>query len=294
MKNCHIRDGAALVAWFAWLEEQLANGEEKHTEVTVADKLEEFRSKVDDYVSLSFETISGAGSNGAIIHYSPDKSDCAAVTKDSMFLCDSGGQYLDGTTDVTRTVHFGTPTAHQKRCFTRVLQGHIALGNAVFPEGTEGYKLDPLARMYLWEDGLDYRHGTGHGVGSFLNVHEGPHGISSGPRPGRIPLMPGMTITNEPGYYEDGNFGVRIENVMLVKKADTKFNFGEKEFYCFEHITIAPYQTKLIDVSVLSPAELDFINNYNAKCFTLLSPLLEKDARALAYLKRETQKLQNK
>ncbi len=166
------------------------------TECSVSDKLEEFRSKQKDYISLSFDTIAGMGPNGAIIHYKPEPKTCAKVTSESLFLCDSGGQYRDGTTDVTRTLHFGTPTQKQKECFTRVLKGHIALDRVVFPNGTAGRELDILARMFLWESGLDYRHGTGHGVGAFLNVHEGPQSISFRDAPVKVPMQVGMTITN--------------------------------------------------------------------------------------------------
>jgi len=172
-------------------------------------------------------------------------------------LCDSGGQYKDGTTDVTRTLHFGTPSESQKRAFTRVLQGHVALDSAIFPEGTTGPKLDILARTPLWQDGLDYRHGTGHGVGSFLNVHEGPHGIGL-QKTGTAsitPLVPGMVVTNEPGYYQDGDFGIRIENVMEVVHATTPNNFGGLKYFGFRPVTFVPIQTKLINSDLLSRNE---------------------------------------
>jgi Xaa-Pro aminopeptidase len=175
-RQCHIRDGVALARYFAWLEEQLHNGVVLN-ESQGSDKLEEFRSELDLFRGLSFTTISSAGPNAAIIHYSPDPDNCAIITKDQIYLCDSGGQYFDGTTDVTRTWHFGIPSEEEKRAFTRVLQGHIAIDCAVFPTGTTGYTIDSWARRALWQDGLDYRHGTGHGVGHYLNVHEGPQGI---------------------------------------------------------------------------------------------------------------------
>lgn len=195
MRDCHLRDAAALVHYFAWLENQLKAGT-KLDEVDGADKLESFRAQQADYVGLSFDTISSTGENGAIIHYKPEKDTCKVIDIKQIYLCDSGGQYKDGTTDVTRTYHFGEPTAYEKRCFTRVLQGHIAVDSAVFPQGTTGFLLDPFARHALWKDGLDFRHGTGHGVGSFLNVHEGPQGIGVRIAYNDTPLAVGMTVTD--------------------------------------------------------------------------------------------------
>ncbi|KAJ7535908.1 hypothetical protein O6H91_12G050400 [Diphasiastrum complanatum] len=293
LRNAHIRDGVAVVSYLAWLDGQmqelygaagyfLENGshkrkrteEEKLTEVSVSDKLEEFRSKQQHFMGLSFETISSVGSNAAIIHYAPKPESCAELHADSMYLCDSGGQYLDGTTDVTRTVHFGKPSAHEKECFTQVLQGHIGLDTAVFPNGTTGHALDILARVPLWKYGLDYRHGTGHGVGSFLNVHEGPHLISFRPQARNVAIQASMTVTDEPGYYEDGNFGIRLENVLIVKEARTAFNFGDKGYLAFEHITWVPFQAKLIDLPLLSPIEMNWVDQYHAECRDKLSPYL--------------------
>lgn len=175
----------------------------------------------DDYVGPSFETISSSGPNAAIIHYRPTEKTNRTITTDEIYLCDSGAQYKDGTTDVTRTLHFGTPSKFEKECFTRVLKGHITLASAVFPSLLKGERLDTLARKALWDVGLDYLHGTGHGVGMFLNVHEGPMGISYRPYPDDPGLMEGMILSNEPGYYEDGKFGIRIESLVLVKKAET-------------------------------------------------------------------------
>mmetsp|Transcript_24420 Transcript_24420/g.61244 ORF Transcript_24420/g.61244 Transcript_24420/m.61244 type:complete len:233 (+) Transcript_24420:194-892(+) len=197
-----------------------------------------------------------------------------------MYLVDSGAQYRDGTTDVTRTVHFGVPTAHQRRCYTRVLQGHIALAQAVFPEGTTGYQLDLLARQPLWRDGLNYLHGTGHGVGAFLNVHEGPHSISFRDTARLQPLLPTMTVTNEPGYYETGQFGIRIENVCIVREASTPHNFNGTRYFCLETITMAPIQTSLVDVSILSENELEWLNSYNALVKNTLLPLLDQNTKA--------------
>ncbi|EJD43382.1 Creatinase/aminopeptidase [Auricularia subglabra TFB-10046 SS5] len=291
-RQSHIRDGSALVRYFAWLDKQL-NAGVRITESEAADKLEEFRSKLDLFKGLSFTTISSTGPNGAIIHYSPDPKDCAVVRLDQVYLCDSGAQFLDGTTDTTRTWHFGTPTEEERRAFTRVLQGHIAIDTAVFPEGTTGYKLDPFARRPLWEDGLDFRHGTGHGVGHFLNVHEGPHGIGVRKAYDDTALKAGMTVSNEPGYYADGRFGIRIEDIVIVQKANTPNNFGDAGYLKFEHVTMCPKHRKLIDVSLLSPKERAWVDDYHREVFEKVSPLLqgEEDKEALAWLKAETQPL---
>ncbi|KZV50612.1 Xaa-Pro aminopeptidase 2 [Dorcoceras hygrometricum] len=306
LKNAHIRDGAAVVQYLAWLDNKMqeiygASGyflesdiDKKHqlkarklTEVSVSDKLEEFRASKEHFRGLSFPTISSVGPNGAVIHYSPEAETCAELDPNSMYLFDSGAQYLDGTTDITRTVHFGKPTAHEKASYSAVLKGHIGLGNAIFPNGTTGHVLDILARLPLWKDGLDYRHGTGHGIGSFLNVHEGPHQISFRPAARNVPLQPSMTVTDEPGYYEDGKFGIRLENVLIVKEADTKFNFGDKGYLQFEHITWAPYQNKLIDVSLLVPEEIKWLNNYHSRCREILAPYL--NTSEIEWLRKATE-----
>ncbi|KAI0674634.1 Creatinase/aminopeptidase [Trametes maxima] len=285
-RQSHIRDGAALVRYFAWLEEQLNEGKEL-SESQVADQLEKYRSEQDLFRGLSFPTISATGPNGAIIHYDPDPNDCAIVRKDQIYLCDSGAQFADGTTDVTRTFHFGTPTAEEKRAFTRVLQGHIAIDTAVFPNGTTGTcSRDPFARRPLWEDGLGM-HGTGHGVGHFLNVHEGPHGIGVRIVYNNTPLKPGMTVSNEPGYYADGQFGIRIENIVIVRTAQTPNNFGDKGYLRFEHVTLCPMGKNLIDASLLSTKEREWLDAYHAEILQKVGPLVEKDERALQWLKRE-------
>jgi len=204
------------------------------------------------------------------------------------FLCDSGGQYMDGTTDVTRSWHFGTPQAKEKLAFTCVLKGVIGLSLCVFPNNTTGLQIDALARTALWEYGLDYRHGTGHGVGHFLNVHEGPHQISFRARAFESPIKEHMVVTNEPGYYEDGVFGVRIENMMAVKKVETKFNFQDTGYLGFETITYVPIDYKLIDSSILTQRERDWLNNYHKTCWDKLSPFLQKDEETLQWLKRYT------
>lgn len=307
LKNAHIRDGAAVVQYLVWLDKQMqeiygasgyfveveSTNVKKHsetakiTEVSASNKLMDFRASKEHFRGLSFSTISSVGPNGAIIHYEPVAETCSELDPNSIYLCDSGAQYLDGTTDITRTVHFGKPSQHEKRCFTAVFKGHFALGNARFPNGTTGHALDILARLPLWTYGLDYRHGTGHGVGSYLNVHEGPHSISFRPPAQNVPLQASMTVTDEPGYYEDGNFGIRLENVLIVKDADTEYNFGGKGYLELEHITWAPYQTKLIDVSLLVPEEINWLNNYHSKCREILAPFLNESE--MTWLKKATE-----
>ncbi|KAG2741334.1 Creatinase/aminopeptidase [Suillus brevipes Sb2] len=284
-RKCHIRDGAALTRYFAWLEEQLNDGVELN-ESQAAAKLEEFRSELALFRGLSFTTISSTGPNAAVIHYSPDPDNCAIIRKDQIYLCDSGGQYLDGTTDVTRTLHFGTPTNEEKRAFTRVLQGHISIDTAVFPTGTSGYIIDSFARRALWQEGWVYRHGTGHGVGHFLNVHEGPQGIGTRIAYNSTSLKVGMTVSNEPGYYADGRYGIRTESVVIVQEANTPNNFGNG-YLCFEHVTMCPIQTKLIDFSLLTAQEKEWLNSYHAETLEKVGPLLRNDLRALRWLERE-------
>eukprot|EP00003_Mantamonas_plastica_P008736 TRINITY_DN1778_c0_g1_i3.p1 TRINITY_DN1778_c0_g1~~TRINITY_DN1778_c0_g1_i3.p1 ORF type:complete len:642 (+),score=189.64 TRINITY_DN1778_c0_g1_i3:1797-3722(+) len=288
MRQCHIRDGVALCKYLCWLESEIAKGQVL-TECTAADHLEALRSKNDMFQGLSFPSISSSGANGAIIHYVPEEETCAEIDPNALYLIDSGGQYTDGTTDVTRTVCFHDPTDHERRCFTRVLQGHIALATIRFPKGTSGDKLDAFARMPLWQDGLDYRHGTGHGVGSFLNVHEGPQGIHLRPHP--VSMLPSMTMTNEPGFYEAGAFGIRIENVMICERVNTLHEFERTEFYGFETITCAPIQKKLIDVSLLSNKEIQWVNDYHGFVWEKLEPLVQDDEEVYNWLKEATSPL---
>ncbi|KAJ1417115.1 Peptidase M24 [Sesbania bispinosa] len=277
MKSCHLRDAAALAQFWDWLETEITK-DRILTEVEVSDKLLEFRSKQAGFLDTSFETISASGPNGAIIHYKPEPESCSNVDGNKLFLLDSGAQFVDGTTDTTRTVHFGKPTTREKECFTRVLQGHIALDLSVFPEGTPGFVLDAFARSFLWKVGLDYRHGTGHGVGAALNVHEGPQGISY--RYGNLtPLVNGMVVSNEPGYYEDHAFGIRIENLLYVKSVETPNRFGGIQYLGFEKLTYVPIQIKLVDLSLLSAAEIDWLNNYHSLVWEKVSPLLDGSAR---------------
>ncbi|BEJ14579.1 hypothetical protein CspHIS471_0403460 [Cutaneotrichosporon sp. HIS471] len=286
-RRAHIRDGAALCRYFAWLEEALGNGEQWN-EFDASTQLENFRKENKLFMGLSFDTISSTGANGAIIHYSASETNSSIIDPSKVYLCDSGGQYMDGTTDTTRTVHFGTPSAAEKRAFTRVLQGLIGLDTAVFPAGTTGFVLDALARRPLWLDGLDYRHGTAHGVGHFLNVHEGPQGIGPRPAYNEIGLQEGMVLSNEPGYYEDGSFGVRTENVMAIRHATTPNNFGDKGYLEFENFTTVPIQTSLLDLGLLTAAETEWLNTYHADVLAKVRPELEGhgDARAIAWLER--------
>ncbi|CAH9145144.1 unnamed protein product [Cuscuta epithymum] len=277
MQSCHLRDAAALAEFWAWLEEEICKNVSL-TEVEVADKLLEFRSKQFGFLDTSFDTISGSGANGAIIHYKPEPDSCSTVSQHELFLLDSGAQYVDGTTDVTRTVHFGEPSSREKECFTRVLQGHIALDQAVFPENTPGFVLDAFARSPLWKVGLDYRHGTGHGVGAALNVHEGPQSISF--RFGnKTCLVPGMVVSNEPGYYEDYSFGIRIENLLYVKEVNTPNRFGGTGYLGFGKLTFVPIQTKCVDLLLLSADEIGWLNTYHLQVWEKVSPLLDGQPR---------------
>lgn len=267
IKHAHIKDGAALTKFFYWLN----NTKEKLSEILVADKLEEFRKQNENFFSLSFDTIAGWNSNGAIVHYRADKKSNKKINGNGILLLDSGAQYLEGTTDVTRTISIGKPTLEQKKNFTLVLKGHIALANQKFLKGTAGSALDILARQFLWAEGLDYKHGTGHGVGCFLNVHEGPQGIS---RINHTPLQEGMIISNEPGFYKEGEYGIRIENLVLVKKSE------QKDFLEFETLTKAPIDISLIDFGLLNKKEIKWLNDYHKQVIKDVSPYLNKQELA--------------
>jgi Xaa-Pro aminopeptidase len=288
MRQCHIRDGAALIEYFAWLEDELVHKGTKLDEVQAADKLEKIRSKGEHFVGLSFPTISSTGPNAAIIHYGPEPGNCSVVDPKAIYLCDSGAQYLDGTTDTTRTLHFGTPTDMEIKSYTLVLKGVIALDRCVFPKGTTGFAIDAFARQHLWREGLDYRHGTGHGVGSFLNVHEGPIGIGTRSAYSEVSLSIGNVVSDEPGYYEDGNFGIRIENMIMAREAKTNHKFGDKPWIGFEHVTMVPMCRKLIDPLLLDPDERQWLNDYHKEVWEKTSSFFEKDARSTAWLQRET------
>lgn len=271
-RTAHVRDGAAVTRFLHWLSLKARSGEVD--EISAAKKLESFRAENDGLVDLSFDSISGAGPHGAVVHYRVTTETNQALVQDSLFLIDSGGQYPDGTTDITRTVAVGTPTAEMRDRFTRVLKGHIALATARFPKGTTGHQLDAFARRPLWEAGLDYAHGTGHGVGSFLGVHEGPQRIANWPN--EQALMPGMIISNEPGYYKTGEFGIRIENLVIVTEF-APIEGGEREMMGFETITLAPIDLALVDANLLSEIERDWLNAYHARVRATLTPLLPKD-----------------
>ncbi|OLL25747.1 putative Xaa-Pro aminopeptidase P [Neolecta irregularis DAH-3] len=285
MRKCHIRDGASLIEYFAWLEDSLKDGSSLD-EVDVSDKLEQIRKGKENYAGLSFPTISSTGPNGAIIHYQPEKGSCAVVDPSAIYLCDSGAQ--DGTTDVTRTVHHRTPNAFEKEAYTLVLKGHISLARAVFPKGTTGFAIDVLARQHLWIQGLDYRHGTGHGVGAFLNVHEGPAGIGTRLAFSEVALDAGMVLSNEPGYYEDGKFGIRLENLVIVKEVETQHRFGDRSYFGFETITMCPFASNLIEKSMLTNDDIHWLNAYHKQVLEKTKSFLKGNPQALAWLERET------
>jgi Xaa-Pro aminopeptidase len=285
-RDCHIRDGVALVKLFRWIEDNIDQG---ITEVDVEHEALRLRKEQEHFISTSFDTIAGSGPNGAIIHYHANPETTRKLSRNEVFLLDSGAQYLDGTTDVTRTLHYGEPTAHEKECFTRVLKGHIALEKTVFPQSVTGYRMDIIARTALWKVGLDYNHGTGHGVGHFLCVHEGPHSIGTRlVSNDQFAILPNMTVTNEPGYYENGNFGIRIENVMLVKVAETKYRFNNRDYLTFESVTVSPIQTSFITKDLLVQEEIDWVNEYNAGVRSKLEPLLQDDPKTIEWLRKYT------
>jgi Xaa-Pro aminopeptidase len=281
MRKAHIRDGAAMARFLCWLETAAAGGE--LTEIAAAEALEGYRRATGCLSDLSFDSISGAGSNGAIVHYRVTRSTNRVIGRNEMFLIDSGAQYPDGTTDITRTVMVGVPSAEMKDRFTRVLKGHIALATARFPDGTIGMQLDSFARRPLWEAGLDYDHGTGHGVGSYLAVHEGPQNISK--RPVNQKLMPGMICSNEPGFYKEGAFGIRIENLVVVTEG---FDLpgGERKMMGFETITLVPIDLNLVAPELLTESETAWLNSYHARVRETLRPLVDDEVRA--WLERVT------
>ena len=273
-KAAHIRDGAYIARFLHWLDTDAQSGD--YDEIQAAQKLEAFRVQGGVLKDLSFETISGAGSNGAIVHFRVTHDTVQKLAHGSLYLVDSGGQYQDGTTDITRTVPIGTPTEEMRNRYTLVLKGHIALARVRFPEGIPGSNLDVLARQALWEQGLDYDHGTGHGVGVFLGVHEGPQRIAK--TPNNIALRPGMIVSNEPGYYKTGEYGIRIENLQFVTPA-AEIKGGERAMLGFENLTWAPLHKALIQTEILTAAERDYINDYHARVLELIAPQLEGDVK---------------
>ncbi|CAH0731135.1 unnamed protein product, partial [Brenthis ino] len=286
-RSSHIKDGIAVVRFLRWLHENVADGQ-NITEINVVDKLDELRSQEQDYKGPSFATIAGAGENGAIIHYKPSREGPQRVIeKDEMFLVDSGGQYMDGTTDITRTRHMsGSPTAAQRLAFTRVLKGQILMGTAVFPRGSTGNLLDILARKWLWDVGLNYAHGTGHGVGHFLNVHEGPSGIGTGLIATDPGIVPGMIFSNEPGFYEVGEYGIRHEDLVEVIEMNNEAthmsaqgmvdDFSGRGAVAFHTISLAPHQTACLDVELLNDFEITYINSYHERVLSTLGPILKQ------------------
>ncbi|MFO0995661.1 MAG: aminopeptidase P family protein [Alphaproteobacteria bacterium] len=277
-RAAHARDGLALVRFLAWLDRAAAAGEV--SEMAAVEALADFRREGELFRDFSFDTISGAGANGAIVHYRVSAASNRRITPGELYLVDSGAQYLDGTTDVTRTVFVagkGEPSAEQKDRFTRVLKGHIALARARFPKGTSGSQLDALARHALWQAGLDYDHGTGHGVGSYLGVHEGPHRISK--IPNTVALEPGMIVSNEPGYYKTGAFGIRIENLVAVVPSPAPEG-AERELLGFETLTLAPIDRRLIETTLLDAEERAWLDAYHARVRETHAPHLDAGLRA--------------
>jgi Xaa-Pro aminopeptidase len=272
-RTAHLRDGAAMVRFLCWLDREAPKG--NLTEIAAVEALESFRRDTGALKDVSFPTISGAGSNGAIVHYRVTRKTNRRIMPGELFLVDSGAQYQDGTTDITRTVVVGPPTAEMLDRFTRVLRGHIAIARAVFPDGTTGAQLDPLAREYLWEAGLDFDHGTGHGVGSYLSVHEGPPRIA---KLGTAALKRGMILSNEPGYYKTGAYGIRIENLVLVVEAPAVPG-AEKPLNTFETLTLAPIDLRLVAPTSLTVKENAWLNAYHAHVDAALAPLVDAETR---------------
>ena len=281
MRNAHIRDGVAMVKFLKWFSEHAHR--ETLTEMDAQDKLEEFRREAPEYRDSSFDTIAGFGANGAIVHYRASEETNARIERWNMLLLDSGAQYADGTTDITRTIAVGEPTQEMKENFTLVLKGHIAVAAARFPFGTTGAQIDTLARMPLWQRGLDYAHGTGHGVGCYLSVHEEAASISTR---GADPIEPGMILSNEPGYNKEGEYGIRIENLLLAHEAGTCASTG-KPMVAFETLTFAPIDKTLVVPELLTPDEQFWLANYHKQVFAKLSPYL--DPATLDWLRDHTQ-----
>lgn len=269
MQDCHLQDGIALCKFMYWLDQHpnLSN----LNECDLADKLLELRTLRENFISPSFATISAFAENGAIIHYNPTPKTAKYLNKEGLYLLDSGGQYLNGTTDVTRVMLIGTATEQQKFHYTLVLKGHIALANLQFPITTTGHQIDAIARQYLWQHGLNYQHGTGHGVGHFLAVHEGPQRVS--PLANKVALQPGMVISNEPGIYLAGHYGIRLENLVYVHHSTTP------DFLQFSNLTLAPFDIRLIDFTMLTPTEKKWIEDYHRSTYNSISPFLTSEER---------------
>jgi len=273
-RTAHQRDAVALTRFLAWIDREAPSG--ALTEIDTVEALETFRRQTRALKDVSFPTIAGTGANGAIVHYRVTRKSNRRIASGDLLLIDSGAQYEDGTTDVTRTIAIGEPTAEMRDRFTRVLRGHMAIARAVFPDGTTGAQLDSLARQYLWQAGLDFEHGTGHGVGSYLSVHEGPARIS---KLGTTALKRGMILSNEPGYYKTDAYGIRIENLELVIGTDV--SGAEKPVNAFETLTLAPIDRRLIDATMLSIDELNWLNDYHARVNREVRPHLDDHATKL-------------
>jgi Xaa-Pro aminopeptidase len=269
-RSAHQRDAVAEVRFLAWLDGEVAAGK-LHNEAELSDHLLSLRQQGEYFHACSFDTISAAGANGAMCHYNHLNGVPARLAMDSVYLFDSGGQYTDGTTDITRTVAIGDPGPEARRLFTLVLKGHIALARARFPPGTTGTQLDALARQYLWREGYDYDHGTGHGVGVFLSVHEGPQRISK--QHNAVALCPGMIVSNEPGYYREGVFGIRCENLQVVRPCKT--SLGETPMLEFETLTLAPFDVRMLDTELMDIEELEWINSYHQRVAATIGPFLQ-------------------
>ncbi len=274
-RSAHRRDAAALIRFFKWIEETAPGG--GVTELQAIAKLRTLRGPGEHYRDDSFDTIAGSGPNGAIVHYRASETTDRELQQGELLLVDSGGQYLDGTTDVTRTVAIGEPSAEMRERYTLVLKGHVAVARARFPKGVTGSQIDPMARAPLWARGLDFDHGTGHGVGSYLNVHEGPQRIAKSHS--AVALEPGMILSNEPGYYKTGAYGIRIENLVVVSEVQTPPAGAERELLEFETITLAPYDRNLIDTAMLDADEMSWINAYHARVLAEISPFLDPETR---------------
>ena len=282
MKKCHIRDAVAVCKFLAWLDNEVNSGN-LFDEGTLSDKLDSYRSELDMFKGISFGTISAAGRNAAMCHYNHNNQNVPSMLEmDSVYLVDSGGQYLDGTTDITRTIAIGNPNNFIKKIFTLVLKGHISLSSAQFPEGIAGMHVDTFARQFLWSEGLDFNHGTGHGVGSYLNVHEGPHSIGKGAN--NVPFMEGMVVSNEPGYYKENEFGIRCENLIFVKKIK---EIDGKKLLGFENLTYVPFDMRLLDITLITKTEKAWINKYHNNVLKKVGPLL--DGTDLEWLEKSTQ-----
>jgi Xaa-Pro aminopeptidase len=272
-RAAHVRDGIAMARFLAWLDDHVGTG--RLDEVSAAMKLESFRRETGQLKDISFDTISAVGPNGAIVHYRPTNKSKLPLEGNTLYLIDSGGQYPDGTTDVTRTIAIGKPTPEMRHHYTLVLKGHVAIATARFPKGTRGQDLDPLARRALWQEGLDYDHGTGHGVGSYLYVHEGPQRLS---KLGSVALEPGMVLSNEPGLYREGEYGIRLENLVLVTPP-APIKGGSREMLGFETLTLVPFDRRLIDTSMLTREEKAWLDAYHAEVRRKIEPLLKSDDR---------------